>query len=412
VARANAATVAADAARPAAEPDGVQDLIDWILRYALAKDDIGALLTGVCERLVAAGVPVWRASLDLPTIDPSARAVSHKWWRDQPGSVETLPHGPEQDGIFQRSVIYYLLSRGLEVRRWRLERGDGLAEFDLLNSLHAAGATDYILRLVRFGDGSGVVKGVALSMASDRPGGFTHDELELVGRLIPAVGLAAYRVSAARTATEALSVYLGPNTAQRVLAGEIRRGEGVTIAAAILFADLRRFTALSEREDALRVVGWLNEHFEAVGHAVTARGGEILKLLGDGLLAVFPVADPDRRPCPVCEEALRAADDAVAANRVLNERRARRGEPTLEVDVALHYGEVVYGNVGASRRLDFTVIGRAVNETSRMEALCQEIGRNIILSEMLARRCARPTVEIGSFALRGIAGRRAVFAVR
>jgi adenylate cyclase len=388
------------------------DLIDWVLRHATAQDDLGALITGVCERLIAAGLPIWRASLDLPTIHPVARAVSHRWWRDRPVTVEMLPHGPGQDGVFQRSVIHHLLSSGLEARRWRLERGEGVAEFDLLRTLQAAGGTDYLLRLVGFGDGSSRVMGVALSIATDRAGGFAKDEIAQINRLIPALGLAAYRVSAARTATDALTVYLGPKTAQRVLAGEIRRGEGERIAAAIFYADLKRFTALSEREDALQVVAWLNEHFEAVGDAVTRRGGEILKFLGDGLLAVFPIADADRRPCPVCEEALSAAEEAVAANHALNERRALRDEPSLEVDVALHFGEVVYGNVGASRRLDFTVIGRAVNETSRMEALCDRLGRNVVLSEVFARRCSTPTVAVGAFALRGIVGDRVIYAIR
>jgi adenylate cyclase len=183
------------------------------------------------------------------------------------------------------------------------------------------------------------------------------------------------------------------------------------MAAAILFADLKKFAALFEHEDALRIVAWLNEHFEAIGSAVTARGGEILKFLGDGLLAVFPVDPADRRPCPACEEALQAAEDAVVANRAVNEGRASRGEPALQVDVALHFGEVVYGNVGASRRLDFTVTGQAVNEAFRMEALCDELGRNIVLSEVFAGRCARPTIPVGTFRLRGIANPRAVYAL-
>jgi adenylate cyclase len=145
---------------------------------------------------------------------------------------------------------------------------------------------------------------------------------------------------------------------------------------------------------------------------VTQRGGEILKFLGDGLLAVFPIADIDRRPCPICEDALRAAEEAVAANCALNESRAARREPGLELDVALHFGEVVYGNVGASRRLDFTVIGRAVNEACRMEAICDQVGRNIVLSEAFARRCPVATIEIGTFALRGIAGDRSIYALR
>jgi adenylate cyclase len=194
-----------------------------------------------------------------------------------------------------------------------------------------------------------------------------------------------------------------------VLAGEIRRGEGERLAAAILFADLRRFTQVSEQEDALKVVEWLNQHFEVVGDAVTAEGGEILKFMGDGLLAVFPVAEADSAPCQGCEAALRSAERAVVANEVLNRSRARRGEPMLPVDVALNFGEVVYGNVGASRRLDFTVIGRAVNETCRMEALCDDLGRSIVLSEIFAKRCSRPTVMVGSFELRGIDRPRAVY---
>ena len=403
-----------DAARKTERPCAgtADDLIDWVLRHATAHDDLGTLVAGVSERLVAAGLPIWRASLDLPTIDPIFRAVSHRWWRDRPVSVEALPHGPGKDAVFQGSVIYHLLSSGLEARRWRLERGEGVAEFDLLRSLREEGGIDYLLRLVGFGDGSSRVMGVALSIATDRPGGFSRDEIALINRLIPGLGLAAYRISAARTAADALSVYLGPRTAQRVLAGEIRRGEGERIAAAIFYADLKRFTSLSEREDALQVVGWLNEHFEAVGGAVTRRGGEILKFLGDGLLAVFPVADADRLPCPVCAEALQAAEEAVTANRALNESRATRQEPSLDLDVALHFGEVVYGNVGASRRLDFTVIGRAVNEASRMEAVCDQIGRNIVLSEAFARRCPVPTVEVGTFALRGILGDRSIHALR
>ena len=403
-----------DAAQNAARPCAgtTDDLIDWVLRHATVHDDLGTLVTGVSERLVAAGLPIWRASLDLPTIDPIFRAVSHRWRRDRPASVEVLPHGPGKDAVFQGSVIYHLLSSGLEARRWRLERGEGVAEFDLLRTLREEGGTDYLLRLVGFGDGRSRVMGVALSIATDRPGGFAREEIALINRLIPALGLAAYRISAARTAADALSVYLGPRTAQRVLAGEIRRGDGETIAAAIFFADLKRFTSLSEREDALRVVGWLNEHFEAVGDAVTQRGGEILKFLGDGLLAVFPIADIDRRPCPNCEDALRAAEEAVAANCALNESRAARREPGLELDVALHFGEVVYGNVGASRRLDFTVIGRAVNEACRMEAICDQVGRNIVLSEAFARRCPVATIEIGTFALRGIAGDRSIYALR
>jgi adenylate cyclase len=200
-----------DAARNAERPcaGSADDLIDWVLRHATAHDDLGTLVSGVAERLVAAGLPIWRASLDLPTIDPIFRAVSHRWWRDRPVSVEVLPHGPGKDTVFQGSVIYHLLSSGLEARRWRLERGEGLAEFDLLRTLRDDGGTDYLLRLVGFGDGSSRVMGVALSIATDRPGGFAREDIALIKRLIPALGLAAYRISAARTTADALASISG-----------------------------------------------------------------------------------------------------------------------------------------------------------------------------------------------------------
>ncbi len=388
----------------------ISELVDWILRNATAQDDLGDLLGRLCERLVVAGIPIWRASLDLPTIDPHARAMMHKWWRDRPVVVQTLSHGPDQVEVFQRSVIYHLISRDLDMRRWRREQGEGVREFDLLGSLQSSGATDYHMWLVKFGSDPDRLRGVAFSVATDRAGGFADEDIALVQHLVPALGLAAYRISADHTAANALEVYLGRNTAQRVLAGEIRRGEGERLAAAILFADLRRFTQVSEQEDALKVVEWLNQHFEVVGDAVTAEGGEILKFMGDGLLAVFPVADGERRPCPGCDAALRSAERAAAANEALNRVREAHGEPTLRLDIALNFGEVVYGNVGASRRLDFTVIGRAVNETCRMEALCDDLDRDNLPSEIFARRCSPPTAKVERFELRGIERLRDVYA--
>ena len=202
----------------------MQVLIDWILEQGTISDDLGALLTGIGERLLEFGVPVQRASLDLPTIDPSSRAISYKWWRDRPAAVQTLPHGIDQEGVFQRSVVYHLLSTGLEIGRWRLDRGEG-SQFQLLRELRAQGLTDYVLRLAGFGDSTSAVKGVAFSIATDRPGGFSDSALSQASRITPALRLAAYRISAAHTASNALSVYLGSNTARRVLAGEISAAE-------------------------------------------------------------------------------------------------------------------------------------------------------------------------------------------
>ena len=382
------------------------ELIDWVLEFAVAHDDLDALVTGLSERLVAEDFPLLRASISLPTIDPNSRAVSYIWWRGKGTVIERMPHGDEQEENFQRSVIYDLQSRNLLVARFRLDAGEGVSRFELLKELKGEGATDYLVRLVPFGSDQVALRGVALSVATDQAGGFTDAQCNLINRLVPALALAAYRVSVTRLAADALYVYLGPQAGRRVLAGKIRRGEGERMAAAILYADLKGFTNLTEREDPLRVVGWLNEHFDAIGNAVTKRGGEILKFMGDGLLAVFPVDDPDIRASMICKEALAAAEEAIVANSALNRRRVSTDEPRLDVDVVLHFGEVVYGNVGARRRLDFTVIGRAVNETSRMEPFCDLLGVNLLMSDEFAQRCGRETVSAGEFQLRGIAGAR------
>jgi len=176
---------------------------------------------------------------------------------------------------------------------------------------------------------------------------------------------------------------------------------GRIITAAILFADLRAFTPLADRFPPLRVVEWLDRHLEAAGGAIAARGGEILKLMGDGLLAVFPADEPGLTEEAACSQALAAAEDALARTAALDAELRRRDEPGLDLDIALHFGEVVYGNVGADRRLDFTVIGRAVNEASRLEELCERLDRFLLLSAPFAGRCGRPTASLGSFGLRG-----------
>jgi adenylate cyclase len=276
-------------------------------------------------------------------------------------------------------------------------------------ALRAEGGTDYIQHIVWFTPGT-ALKGLAVSFATDAPSGFSDDDLAVIAEVLPALGLAMCKFSLSRTLHETLATYLGTGPSVRVLEGHIRRGEGETVAAAILLADFRGFTALTDRDDPVKVVGWLDEHFDAIGEPVTRCGGEILKFTGDGFLAIFPVKDPDNRPCATCGSALDAAEQALAANRALNARRRAAGLPTLDVDLVLHFGEVVYGNVGTSRRLDFTVIGRAVNEASRIEALCDDTDRPILVSGPFAERCIWRLELVGTFALRGLERKQQIWA--
>ncbi|MFO1074756.1 MAG: adenylate/guanylate cyclase domain-containing protein [Geminicoccaceae bacterium] len=384
----------------------IDELIRELLETAVASDEPAGLIERACAGLCELGVPLWRLSISIQAIDPTIQAVSYVWRRDEHLLRRLTPYGPdpEHNVPFRTSPIHALLQEEALARHWRLDQGQLDGELPLLGELRTEGATSYYLRLVRFGGAiADAVPGVAISMATDRPGGFAEADIATFEGLTPAVGLAAYRFMLARMSQRILGVYLGERTARRVLAGEVRRGTGRAIEAAILLADLRGFTALAGREPAARVVAWLDQHLEAIGEPVAANGGEVLKFLGDGLLAVFPVEEgtDDRE---ACRRALAAAEQAMAATAELNARRRAAGEPELGLDLVLHFGEVVYGNVGAARRLDFTVIGPTVNEASRIEALCAELGRPLLLSGPFAARCGRPTASLGRFALRGCPG--------
>jgi adenylate cyclase len=391
------------------EGAGMIDLINWILEEGRDNDDLGAILEKVSERLVASGIPVCRTTLNMPTIDPAAGVLSFQWWREKGVMRSTFAPGVSSGTQFTRSPVGYLVERNLGDERWKLEDPEVVGRFPLFQELRALGITEYALQLVPFSKGRTGLQGAALSMATDRPGGFSDAEIEEAARLLPALSLVAYRIGLLHVATETLGAYLGPQTGARVLQGKIRRGDSQVISAALLLADLRGFTALVDRARGTEVVGWLNQHLECIGDAVAEHNGEVLKFLGDGILAVFPAAPIGAEHA--CAEAVRAAIDACGRNAALNARRAAEGGPALDLTIALHFGDVLYGNIGTARRLDFTVIGPAVNEVSRMEALGKALGRELLLSESIAHRCGQPVLSLGPHELRGVAGMREMYVV-
>jgi adenylate cyclase len=387
-------------------------IVQWIAREATATDDCVALLDGFCGALVDAGLPLWRMSVTMNAIDPSMRGFAFEWRSDLGTSLVPAARDEIEDiNSFERSPLYALLAAGGTIARWRLrDDPEAARSVPALQELRAEGGTDYVLHLIWFAPGT-ALKGVAVSFATNTPSGFSDGDLAILTEVLPALGLAMCKFSLSRTLHETLAIYLGAQTGTRVLNGRIRRGEGETVAAAILLADFRAFTKLADEDDPVKVVGWLDEHFDAVGEPVTRCGGEILKFMGDGFLAIFPVRDPENHPCATCGIALDAAEWALTSNRALNARRRSAGLPELEVDLALHFGQVVYGNVGTSRRLDFTVIGRAVNEASRIEEFC-DARRPILMSETFAERCGHRLEPVGTFAMRGLKRKQRLWAPR
>ncbi|WGF89993.1 adenylate/guanylate cyclase domain-containing protein [Marinivivus vitaminiproducens] len=379
--------------------------VNAFLRRATESADFGVLFEALCIDLAGAGVPLWRVAIGHRTLDPVVRAHSDVWERGGGVSRHVVRHG-EGDEQYVQSPIHFLWTRQRTFGRWRLASGED-SGLDLLVDMRKRGGTDYVMHIAVFGPDAAEVDGSAISFATDRPGGFSDDDLATIAAFVPALGLASARAIASDIARSTLGAYLGPRSAQLVLDGEIRRGQGRRAEAAILLTDLRGFTRLTDGTDPLAVVAWLDHHFEAIVPAIAARGGEVLKFMGDGLLAAFPAASRVAAQ-DACTRALVAARHAQEANAALAGPPGAACAPSL--DIALHYGEVVYGNVGAPDRLDFTVIGRAVNEASRIEALCEPLGRPILLSCAFARRCDQATVPLGDHRLRGVEQAQAIFA--
>ncbi|AYG70234.1 adenylate/guanylate cyclase domain-containing protein (plasmid) [Rhizobium sp. CCGE531] len=383
-----------------------RELVDWIIAMGLISDSIEEILTGVSERLTRLGYPLVRASIAMPSIDPLQKGSSVSWSRSSSISLEIQEHGEAGDAMFRRSPISYLLSRDIEVGRWRLPPDGDATGFPLLSELTDLGATDYLVKLARFPGGTALA-GIGFSLAVDSPEGFSDSQIAALDEFLPALALACYRIAAMRVATDMLAVYTGARTSGRILSGQTRRGNGEAIHAAILLADIKSFTALNERFPPERIVGWLNEHFDAIGGPVEQFGGEILKFMGDSLLAIFPTDIEE--PANACERALSAAKMAIEANATINRARLVSEKPELLVDIVLHIGDVFYGNVGAARRLDFTAIGRAVNEAARMEKLCDTVERNLLASELFASHVQNGFERLGFFTLKGVSQPAAVY---
>jgi adenylate cyclase len=274
----------------------------------------------------------------------------------------------------------------------------------LLEELVAEGGTDYAMLPLPFVETS---RTAVISFATKASTGFSEEEMRALDEASRLLSPYAERALLRRIAIDLLAAYLGRAAGQRVYEGRVERGDVETLEAAIWFCDLRGFTALAEHLPRREVIGLLNRWFDAVGGAVEAEGGEILKFMGDGFLAVFLV---DGEPGIVCDRALAAAEAAFVASRRLDQEFAGEGRAPLRFGLALHLGEVEFGNIGTHDRLDFTVMGPAVNHASRLEALTKELPTPVVASAAFAAHVSRPMRPVGRFALRGVTGEVEVYA--
>jgi adenylate cyclase len=403
------------------------DLKEWLTRQALLAPPVAQVAEAFADRLVAMGLPIWRAHVGFSTLHPQVESVGLTWTREGKREREEFSHGafasianhsPFYDAVpaaqeMAQTAGVDIQTAPIPMTRYRLERGEGVAAYRMLADFRAAGGTDYLCFVILFGnDGryDEFSSGAAASFTTDRPGGFSDAEIATLTGLMPHLGVALRAGAHVITTRTLLETYLGGDVGRRVLRGEIRRGSVESISAAVLVGDLRGFTALADRMPRERLVGMLDDYLDCLVSPVEAAGGQVLKFLGDGLLATF--AFDDREPSAVCTSALAAARTALGRVDALNGRRRQDQQPVTTFDLALHAGDVLYGNVGSHRRLDFTVVGPAVNEAARLEALCAELEVPLIASRRFVDLLATPGhfTSLGPRRLRGVRDPVEVFA--
>jgi adenylate cyclase len=362
----------------------------WFVTEAYRITDTAQLVAEAGEQLVLSGIPLYRLAYFQFTLHPEFQGKAYFWRRGRGVESGTRPHGDNQDAEYRDNPLPPVLEQHKTVRM-RLDRIEPQAP--LLRQLKDEGATDYVALPLLFTTGHAD----ALSVVSDTPGGFSSTDLDRMFLLQFAFARLVEIHSLRDTAANLLDAYVGRAAGQRILAGEVKRGDGQTIEAVIWYCDLRGFTRASDT---------------LLGTIVTNAGGEILKFMGDGMLAIFPVATPADRAA-TASTAARAAASAVDAMLVLNRIRAAEDQPTVRFGLALHLGEVMFGNIGASQRLDFTVIGPTVNYAARLEKLCSPLDRTVLLSSAMAALLPDAGLEpLGDHALKDIDHPQAVFGLK
>lgn len=400
--------------REATDGEVIQEISNWLIDQGLISADFESILSGFCARMIEAGIPMQRAMLAMQTLHPSIDAQTYIWNRDGEMESEAFTIDQHEDSGWRRSPIRHMLDSREYVMRRVLEGPDAEPDFPILEDLSARGATDYYARFEPFvlGGVRTVETGLISTWATDRAGGFSETDIAILERLIPRLALTAKTLLTEEVAENVLDTYVGPDAGRRIMAGDIRRGSLDVIRAVLVYADLRGFTALSDTAGRDALAPMLDAYFERMVPPVVNYGGQVLKFIGDGLLATFDLSDSPKDA--VCMTALQAACEALGGVRELNAEREAAGKPVMKLDIAIHLGDVLYGNVGAADRQDFTVIGPAVNEASRIEALCQDLGHHLLISETFAAAataCTDKLIPLGRHELRGVREAQEIFTV-
>ncbi len=372
----------------------------WLADHGGQPFDPLRFMTEFLERVMAEGIPLFRMSMNLRDNHPQIAARGFTWVRGEEVQIVAFDFADRGSEAYMDSPIK-LIHDGVAGIRRNLESDPAKFDFPVLHDLKEAGATDYVGMAMPFADGSRHY----ISWATDRPGGFTKEHLSRLDALVPFFNLRVELEHARLTTRQLMNTYLGEQAASRVLAGAIRRGEGEGINAIVLFCDLRGFTRLVELNEPGEVVDALSHYYEAVAEPVAAFGGDIVKMMGDGILAIFPL-DPDapqKRVDRTACGAVAAVKRAIANLKSIRSDELPGSIEELRAGFALHVGEVTFGNIGSLDRLDFTVIGPAVNEAVRAELLTKKLELPLVTTDAFAGLdCTVTLRSLGFHVLRGV----------
>ena len=383
-------------------PQDLKKIADWLIDGARSALSSPEMVTAFCERLVAAGLPLWRVGIFVRTLHPDVLGVNFIWKPGAEVAYGTADYGFLDTPEFQNSPLWIVFNEGREVRQ--LIDDPASKRFPFLDDMRAEGVTDYIALPLFATDGTVH----ATSWTTKQPGGFSDEQLGGLRSLMPPLARLVEIANHRRKASILLDTYVGNRAGERILGGQIRRGHTETMHAAIWLSDLRGFTALSDRLPAETVVDILNHYFDCQVSAIGTHGGEVLKFMGDGLLAVFPIAEADGDSQQVCARVLEAARESRASVEAM---RYPVGEALerFRFAVALHVGKILYGNIGGGNRLDFTCIGPAVNLAARLEKIAARLHRTIVASEGFAAICAGDWADLGEFPIAGFSKAERVY---
>jgi adenylate cyclase len=379
----------------------IREVMEWLAGGALSGPESADVLAQLCQRLLDAGIPLWRVAVFVTTLHPDVMGRRFLWQAESGVTTSNALHSLVEKDDYRKSPFTAVFATRRPLR-CRFADVTGPLDFEVLQDLRAQGATDYVAFPLTFTDGTIHVA----TWATRQPGGFTAKQFADLESIIAPLARVAEIRALRRTSENLIDTYVGHQTGERILSGKIRRGYVEAIRAAVWLSDMRGFTTLSEQLPPQTLIDRLNLYFGCQVPAVLDHGGEVLKFMGDGLLAIFPIPS-ETEAGKVCHRALSCAQEF--KKRIDELPPPAKNEAPIRFGLALHVGEVMYGNIGGGNRLDFTCIGPAVNLAARLEKVAAKLGEAIVASAAFAGHFPAQFKRLGEHAVAGFAAPQTVF---